>query len=205
MIITISREFGSGGRELGKRLADQLGLRYYDKELITEIAEKADTNENYVNYVLEEGGYKNHAYVFARSIPYIAPTPSVITDVLVAQQNVIKKLATEGNCVIVGRSASAILKGYDTFKIFVYADEQSKLERCRKRAPEDEHLTEKQLLKKMKLIDKNRQSLHDLFATDDWDARTGYHLMINTSNAVIKEIVPPLSELIKSYFNRNNK
>jgi cytidylate kinase len=202
MIITISREFGSGGRELGKRLADQLGLRYYDKELITEIAEKTDTNENYVNYVLEEGGYKNHVYVYARSIPYITPTPSAITDVLVAQQNVIKKIASEGNCVIVGRSASAILKGYDIFRIFVYADEQSKLERCRSRAPEDENLTDKQLLKKMKLIDKNRQSLHDLFAADEWTSRTGYNLMVNTSHAEIKAIVPPLAELIKSYYKK---
>ncbi|MGN1104383.1 MAG: AAA family ATPase, partial [Candidatus Coproplasma sp.] len=65
MIITISRKFGSGGREVGKRLADELGYAYYDKELVTEIAENTALNENYVNSVLETGGYSNYAFSFA--------------------------------------------------------------------------------------------------------------------------------------------
>lgn len=199
MIITVSREFGSGGREVGKRLADALNLEYYDKQLVGDIAKNASLNENYVSEVIEEGKYKNYAYVFARSLPVIYTAPSTLTDLLVAQQNVIKALGDKGNCVIVGRCADAILRDYNPFKIFVYADQKSKIERCRNRAPENEHLTDKQMVKKFKEIDKGRKNLHDLFSSSVWGERSGYDLMLNTSKSDVKKLIPALAELIKSY------
>ena len=136
MIITVSRQFGSGGREVGKRLADELNLLYYDRELVTDIAEHTDLNESYVSSVLENGGFKNYAFTFGRSMPFVSPTPAPVTDVLVAQQRIIKAIGEKGNCVIVGRSADVILKDYKPFRIFVYADDDSKIARCRARAPE---------------------------------------------------------------------
>lgn len=200
MIITVSRQFGSGGREIGKRLADALQLEYYDRELVSEIAAKTALDEGYVSKILENGGYKNYAFSFGRSLPVVAGTPSPVAEVLIAQQNVIKAIGNKGNCVIVGRSADAVLKSLKPFRIFVYADNESKLARCRKRAPENEHLTDKQMLKRFKEIDKGRKNLHDLVASKAWGDKDGYDLLINTSNIEIKEIVPALVDYITSYY-----
>lgn len=196
MIVTISRQFGSGGREIGKRLADELGLKYYDKEIIAEIASTTKLDEEYVSKVIENGGFKNFAFSFAHSIPLVSPTPNNVTEVLIAQQKVIKAIAKKGNCVIVGRCADVITHEYNPVKLFVYADEQSKLERCRARAKEGETLTDKQLLKSFKEIDKGRAKLYDLLASYSWGAREGYDLMVNTSRTEITKIIKPLSDLI---------
>ncbi len=198
MIITVSRQFGSGGREVGKRLADALGLQYYDKELVTEIANHTDLNEGYVASVLESGGFANYAFTFGRSMPFVSTTPAPVTDVLVAQQKIIKAIGEKGNCVIVGRSADVILKDYKPFRIFVYADNDSKIARCRARAPEGEHYTDKQMLRRFKEIDGGRKKLHDLLGTHPWGDKANYDLMLNTTNVNIKAIIPALSEYIKA-------
>ncbi|MDE7084235.1 MAG: cytidylate kinase-like family protein [Clostridia bacterium] len=196
MIVTISRQFGSGGREIGKRLADELGLKYYDKELITEIAGAVSLNEEYVEKVLENGGFKNFAFSFAHSMPLAVATPNTVTDVLVAQQKVIRAVAKKGNCVIVGRCADVIAREFNPVRIFVYADEKSKLERCRARAKDGENLTDKQMLKNFKDIDKGRAKLYDLLSATAWGAREGYDIMLNTSRVEITKIIKPLSDLI---------
>ena len=196
MIITISRQFASGGREIGKRLADQLGLKYYDKELIAEIAKSTNLNEEYVSKVLENGGYSNFAFSFAHSIPLVSPTPNTVTEVLIAQQKIILAIARKGDCVIVGRCADAITQSYNPVRLFVYADEQSKLARCRARAKDGENYTDKQLLKSFKEIDRGRAKLYDLLSPTAWGARDGYDLMINTSRTEISRIIKPLSDLI---------
>ncbi len=196
MIVTISRQFGSGGREIGKRLADELGLKYYDKELIAEIANTANLNEEYVSKVLENGGFANFAFSFAHSIPLVSPTPNNVTDVLVAQQKVIRAIARKGDCVIVGRCADVITHDYNPVRIFVYADEKSKLERCHAREKDGETLTDKQLLKSFKEIDKGRAKLYDLLSATAWGAREGYDIMLNTSRVEITKIIKPLSDLI---------
>lgn len=196
MIITVSRQFGSGGRELGRRLADALGLEYYDRELVTEIARKSALNENYVDSVLESGGYSNFAFSFARTIPFSYATRDTVTEVLVAQQNVIKAIGKKGDCVIVGRSADAILADLKPVKIFVYADDKSKIERCKKRAADGEDVSEKHLKKTFKHIDKARAKLHDLVSSTGWGEKEGYDLMINTSGLEVKDIIAPLADLI---------
>ncbi len=198
MIVTVSRQFGSGGREVGKRLADELGLEYYDKELVQEIAEHTDLNEHYVSSVLENGGFRSYAFTFGRSMPYVMPTTQPVSDVLAAQQKIIKAIGEKGNCLIVGRSCDVILKDYKPFRIFVYADNASKIARCRARAPEGEHYTDKQLIKQFKEIDGGRKKLHELLGTYPWGDKAGYELMLNTSNIDIKKIIPALALYIKN-------
>lgn len=198
MIITVSRQFGSGGREVGKRLADALGLTYYDKELVTEISNHTDLNESYVSSVLESGGFRNYAFTFCRTMPFVSTTPAPVTDVLVAQQKIIKAIGEKGNCVIVGRSADVILKDFKPFRLFIYADNDSKIARCRARAPEGEHYTDKQMIRRFKEIDSGRRKLHDLLGVHPWGDKAGYDLMINTTNVNIKAIIPALAEYIKN-------
>lgn len=182
---------------MAKGLPTSWGSTYYDKELITEIAKSSSLHEDYVDKVLEKGGFTNFAFSFAHSLPLTAAMPNSVTDVLVAQQNVIKTIAKKGGCVIVGRCADVIASEYNPVRIFVYADEQSKIARCRARERDGEDLTDKKLLKKFKEIDKGREKLHDLLASAPWGAKEAYDIMVNTSRTEIAKIIQPVAELAK--------
>ena len=200
MIITIGREFGSGGREVGKRLADALNLKYYDKEIITEIAKGSALNEQYVENVIEKGLPGSFYYTFGQTFTHVPVfTENTMMSVLAEQRKVIMRLA-ETDCVIVGRSADAILTELKPFRLFVYADEEYKVKRCRDRAPEGEKYTDKQLIKKMKSIDKGRKKLHSVLSHIPWGDKRGYDLMINTGSADIEKLVPLVAEYIKRYY-----
>ncbi len=156
-IVTISREFGSGGREIGKRLSDKLNLTYYDKEIITEISKETGLSEEYIINISEKGIYPI-AFNFGRSFASFGNLQSNQTEILVKQQEVLKKIAEKGNCIIVGRGADITLKDYNTMNIFVYSDMKSKINRCKTKAVEGENLSEKELEKKIIQVDKKRFS-----------------------------------------------
>ncbi|MGN1060091.1 MAG: AAA family ATPase [Candidatus Coproplasma sp.] len=202
MIITISRQFGSGGREVGKRLADELGYAYYDKELVTKISKHTALNEDYVNSVLEKGGFSNFAFSFAHTMPLVSPVPDCATEVLVGQQKVIKAIGEKGNCVIVGRCADVILANLKPVKIFVYASDASKIKRCRERAAEGEDVSDKRILKNARAIDKGRARLCDLLSSHPWGDKESYDLMLNTSDVDVKSIIPALAEMVKAIGNK---
>ena len=159
-IITISREFGSGGRELGKRLAEELGFAYYDKEILPMISERMQMDEGYI--------------------------------------------VEKEDCIIVGRGADAILREYNPFSLFIYADHESKVARCRNRAPEDERLSENELKRKMKQIDKSRAATYALVSEYPWGDKEAYQLCINTSGIMIPKMVSCLADFAKIWFERNN-
>lgn len=198
-IITVSREFGSGGREVAKRLSDALGIAYYDREIITEIAKESDLDENYVAHSLEKGIQPTFQIHFACAFSHIsAHDPTV--KLLAAQHNIINELAEKGDCIIVGRAADVLLEKYDPFRIFVYADMQSKIDRCRKRAGNDSNLSDKEIEKKIKQIDKGRASSYNMISSTDWGDKRGYDLCVNTTNTNIKEITPFIAEYAKQWF-----
>ncbi len=198
-IITVSREFGSGGREIAKRLSDALGIAYYDSEIITEIAKRADLDENYVANSLEKGIQPTVQIHFACAFSHIAaPDPTV--KLLAAQHNIINEIAEKGDCIIVGRAADVLLEKYEPFRIFVYADMESKVARCRKRAADGSKLTDKEIVKKIKQIDKGRASGYNMISSTDWGDKRGYDLCVNTTNASIKEITPLIAEYARQWF-----
>ena len=187
------------GREIAKRLSDVLGIAYYDSEIITEIAKKADLDENYVAHSLEKGIQPTFQIHFACAFSHIsAPDPTV--KLLSAQHNIINELAEKGDCIIVGRAADVLLEKYDPFRIFVYADMQSKIARCRKRAGDGSKLTDKEIEKKIKQIDKGRASSYNMISSTDWGDKRGYDLCVNTTNMNIKEITPFIAEYAKQWF-----
>lgn len=198
MIITVSRQFGSGGRELGKRLADELGYDYYDKEIVTQIAKESALNEQYVNSVLEGNGFSHIALNFAHTMPVVSTVPDCATEVLVQQQKIIKAIGNKGNCVIVGRCADVILADKNPVKLFVYADDASKIKRCKERAHDGEDISDKRILKSAKAIDKGRARFCDMISPHEWDDKNAYDLLINTTGVEIKKIIPSLALFIKS-------
>ncbi len=200
-IITISREFGSGGRELGKRLADALGFAYYDREIVSSIAEKCNLDEGYVENVLRKGLTINVPVTFGHTFYFYSdPTSENELKVLNMQQQIIKELALRGDCVMVGRSSGIILEKYNPLRLFVYADMEWKVKRCRERASAEEHLTDRELEKKIRQIDAGRARHQKLLTDRKWGAPEGYDLCINTTNLEIKKIIPGLKEMALCWF-----
>lgn len=204
-IVTVSREFGSGGREVGKRLADELGFTYYDREIITAIAEEAEMDAGYVEHVLENSLHYSYPLTFSHTLSMNYFINNSAPQLLGIQHKIIRSLAEKGDCVIVGRAADAILEAYSPFRIFVYADMEAKLARCRARASSDEQLSDRELERKIRQIDKNRADNHDLISSAHWGDREGYDLCINTTNIEIKNVVPMVARYANSFFDRNKK
>jgi len=202
-IITISREFGSGGRELGKRMADILGFDYYDSEIITAVAQKSGFEESYVENVLNDHGWQKFPVTFGGTIGSYAYVNSVKIDLLLEQKKVIEEIASLGkNCVIVGRNADVLLAEYKPFSVFVCAEPESKVKRCMERAPEGEKLTEKELLKRMKQIDKQRAQTRAILSGSEWGQRDVYHLTVNTTDWSLKELAQAVSDYAVRWFGR---
>ncbi len=198
-IITVSREFGSGGRELGKRLADALGFSYYDREIVTALSEKTGLDEEYLANRTETGAISEFPFHFARTFTQLPTVSDDSVKLMSMQTGLIKDIAAKGNCVIVGRAADSILEEYDPFKIFVYADEDSKLARCRERAEEGEDLSDREIIRAMKRIDKARADFHDIISEYKWGEKEGYDLCLNTTGLEIKKIIPALAEYYQRF------
>lgn len=200
-IITVSREFASGGREIGKRLADELGFDYYDREILTAVAEKSELDVDYVEELLERGLPKIFPLTFGRTFSYPDSASQNFTRILLAQQQIINDIAKKGrDFVIVGRSADVILSEYKTFNIFVYADMESKLRRCREREPDDRKLSDRELIRMIKKIDAGRVTNREFVGNGGWGEKENYDLCLNTTNVDIKRIIPPLASYALDFF-----
>ena len=179
-IITISREFGSGGRELGKRLAEALHIPCYDHEIIEMIAKENGFNEDYVAHVSEKS--IEAAYPLTIGHRFGVP-PFQIMDqpirVAVTQRKILENFAKSGDCVIV----------------------DSKVERCQRRAPAGENLTATEIEKRMKQIDRNRAQHHQMYSDSKWGAKESYDLCVNTSRRYVKDLVPSIAKFCEDWFN----
>ena len=159
-------------------------------------------SEEYIQNISEKGVYP-YTYQFAKSFLNSSPVQNSQIQVLVKQNEIIKKIASKGNCVIVGRAANAILKGEDTIDLFIYADMKSKVARCKQKADENENLSDKELEKKIVEVSKNREKFHNVVSNEEWGKKENYDLCINTSGVDIKSIITPLRMYIENWFRRN--
>lgn len=202
-IITISREFGSGGRELGKRLADLLGYDYYDREIITGIATQKGLNEKYVEETLENRTWQAVPLTFRSSFASANMMQQAQTSLLVAQKRVIEGIVNAGkNCVIVGRNADVLVSDEKPFNIFVCAEMEAKIRRCMERAPEGENLSRRDIEQNIRRIDKNRARTREFLGGSKWGNGSTYHLTINTTEWNIKELAPAAAEFVIRWFRR---
>ena len=198
-IITIGREFGSGGRELGRRLSEHLGIAYYDHEIITEIAKRTDLSEAYVRQITENRPLTSFPIHFggrfcAMPDPMLQQSISIYSE----QHKLICELAEKSDCIIVGRCADYVLRDQKPFRIFVYADEQSRLKRCMDRKTAEETLSEQDMKRKIAEIDRNRSRYYAFFSGQKWGARENYDLMVNTSGRNIKKLSAALYEYLRA-------
>nr|WP_297174222.1 cytidylate kinase-like family protein [uncultured Agathobaculum sp.] len=198
-IITLSREFGSGGRELGKRLSDCLGFAYYDREILEALARQTETSQWYVETLLGRGMPAGFSMHYGQSFSAYSPVTKQTVKLLVAERKITRTLAEQGDCVIVGRGASAVLADFHPFSIFVYADLPAKLARCRARAPENEALTDREIEKRMRQVDAARASVHGMVSDLRWGDKAGYHLCVNTTGMSIKHAAPALANYAEQW------
>mgnify|MGYP001115895033 CR=1 FL=1 len=204
-IITISREFGSGGRELGKHLAELLGYDYYDKEIIASVASNTGMDEDYVTRTLKQDRWQNVPLTFHQSVTNIS-MDSTHTDLLLERKRVIEEIAEAGkDCIIVGRNADVLLREYQPFNIFVCADIETKARRCAERSSEDECLNKKEVKRKIHKIDKGRAQTRALITDSSWGDRSAYHITLNTTDWDLKQLAQAVAEFAKRWFESTNK
>lgn len=187
-IITISREFGSGGHTIGKQAAEKLGIPCYDAELIQKLAEESGFSESYIK---EAGEYTPHSFLsLAFSNRAQGPTnEDVLWDL---QYKVITELAEEGPCVIVGRCADYILREKaDCLKVFIHADMAFRAERIVKVYGEREQSPEQRLRDK----DKRRAAYHRFYTDMKWGHAQDYHITLDSGVLGIDRCAEILCEL----------
>ena len=175
-IITISREFGSGGRFIGEEVAKKLGIAYYDKNIISQIAEKSGLSPEYIQENAELSPKKGlFAYAFSgRDIT----GKSVEDMVYEAQRNIILELAEKEPCVIIGRNADYILKDRDdVLNVFIHGDMPEKI----KRITGLYNVKEKEAVKTMADTDKRRRTNYNFYTDQNWGKASNYTLCLNSS------------------------
>lgn len=201
-IITIGREFGSGGREIGKRLAESLGFAYYDKEIMSKIAERTQLAEQYVHQIIEQNPQILFPITTGRTLHHQYSASDYLfrqyNAIYTAQATVLRELAEKSPCVIVGRCADYILRDMNPLRLFVYADIDAKVKRCRLKAEYHENLSDKELIKKIKRVDKSRAKYYQYYTGHRWGKHDNYDLCINTTSLEVKHVAELLENLIRA-------
>ena len=158
-VITVGRQYGSGGAEMAKRLGERLGLHVYDKEILKMTSEESGIRESYFHLADEKAGNKLLYRIIHSLIPENG-TPSLGSDLISSdnlfrfQSSVIRKLAQEESCIIIGRCADYVLDGTENLvRIFVYAEIEERINKVREKG----YFPEEDILKNIKRIDRERR------------------------------------------------
>lgn len=187
-IITISREFGSGGRTIGKKTAEKLGIPCYDRELIEKVALETGFDEQYIK---DAGEYAPSGF-FGSTFTNHAFGPSNEDYLWEIQYKIISDLAQKGPCVIVGRCADYILQDRaDCLKVFIHASMDFRAERIVKEYGERTEAPEQRLRDK----DKRRAAYHRFYTNMKWGDAKNYHICLNSGVLGIDRCVEILTEL----------
>lgn len=200
-IITIGRQFGSGGSEIGKKLAEKLGIAYYDKNLIELASEKSGISKK----VFEKADERHNSFLYSLSMAHYGGlvSPVYLNDVItndklfIIQSNIIKEIAKKESCVIVGRCASDILEDVaETLDVFVHAGLEYRTQRIMRLYDMPEHSAQT-LIKK---TDKSRSSYFDFYSSKSWGACETYDISLNSEFLGVDGCVNLLSECVEKKF-----
>ncbi len=196
-IITISREFGSGGRTIGRKVAEALGIPFYDKELVDQIATESGFAPKYVEEHGEHSpGRSFFSYAFApQGVPGVMNGLSSADFLWNIQCNVILQLAEKGPCVIVGRNADYILKDRkDCLHAYIHADLPFRADRIVRLYGESEKSPEARLQEK----DKRRRVNYQHYTGRTWGASQNYDICLNSSTVGVDACVDIILNIVKN-------
>ncbi|MEW4414669.1 cytidylate kinase-like family protein [Clostridium sp. AN503] len=195
-VITISREFGSGGREIGFRLSEKLGIPFYDKEIISLAAEDSNIAEEAFDANDEVIGRKeriDHEYVSVNPFSPLYEVP-VSDQVFLAQSQMIRKLEQSGPCVIIGRCSDIIVE--DGFHVFICASMKKRVERMQRLEPGE---TVKKLETRMREIDRKRRDYYQYYSGNEWGSPRNYHLSLNSGKLGVEQCVEIIADCVQKY------
>lgn len=200
MIITIGREFGSGGKYIGERLAQELNMKLYDAELIERVSKERNIDINLLNQN-DEKHKKSFWYTLAMASMSMYDSVNSLTELpdddkyFIEQSKVIEEIADEDNAIIIGRCSNVILKDRkNVVNIFVYSsDEKFKIDR----KVEFAGLDEKKALKLMHKKDKERATYYNYYTNKEWGQKDSYDLLIDSSKLGIENTVNLIKDYIK--------
>ncbi len=207
IVITIARQFGSGGREIGNRLSEILGIPLYDRELITaaaeagnlhpEVAEKADEKAaSSLLYTLAMGSNIFTSHGAGLSLP-------VNDRLYLLQSDFIREKAAEGSCIIVGRCADHILKDNpNRFSVFVYAPLSVRRRRVTERHPE---LSENGALELINKTDKRRATYYNFYTGGKWGKYENYQIALDSGALGIEGTAQLLADAARRFMEKNNR
>ncbi len=186
-IITVSRQFSSGGREVAKRVADLLGFAYYDNEIIELLSKESGFSKEYVEQFSEASYTRMYPITVART--FVVPIESHSLELQAIQTRIIGEIGKKGNAVIVGRCADMLLKGSNTLSTFIYSsDMNSRIERCYTKVPQERDISRHAMEKKICSIDKKRAKYYNFYTNQKWGDMCNYNLCIDTAAIDIKTI-----------------
>ncbi len=188
IIITIAREYGSGGRYIGKLVASELGIPLYDKEFIAEIANKTGLSEEYI----ENQEQKRETLAGLNNGYYIGLDNK--DELFLKETELIKEIAQKGSCVIVGRCADFILKeNKNVIKVFIYSDMEHKI----KRAVEYYHLDKNKAEKEIKRINKLRANHYKYYTEREWNNHENYDICLNSDALGVEKVAEMICNIVK--------
>ncbi len=194
VIITIGRQFGSGGHEIGEKLAKRLGIPFYDRQLLSEAAKRSGITKEMIEQ-LDEKPTSSFLYSLVVGSSYSGFGDVQLpleNKVFLAMSDAIREIADKGSCVIVGRCADYVLEDRDDLlRVFVHADKDSRI----KRIMEKRGLKERDAAVLMQKTDKKRAGYHDSYSDERWGEADSYDISVNSARFGIDGTV----ELIASY------
>ena len=197
MVITVGRQYGSGGREIGTALANRLGIAYYDDELLKKAAQESGLCEELFHSFDERP--KSFLYSIALdpysfSMNHVNAKGSIEQQVYLATYNTIKELADQGPCALIGRCADYALKDRDdVINLFITAPLENRIERVARR----NNITPEQAKESIRKTDKNRASYYNYYSSKEWGDAKSYDLCIDSSLLGIEGTVDLLEELVR--------
>ena len=194
-IITVSREFGSGGRSIGKLVAEKLGYEYYDSELVERVAEETGFSAEYIADAGEYApGRSMLSYAFSSGTPHAGASMNATDYLWAAQCRIITELAEKGSCVIVGRCADYILRERDDcLNVFIHADKDYRS----KRIVELYGVTDKSPEKRLNEKDGKRKVNYKYFTGREWGIPENYHICLNSGYFGNEECARIIAEIAK--------
>lgn len=196
-VITISREFGSGGRLIGKKLAAKLDIPCYDRTIIQKTSEKSGLTPEFIARAEERARSRFHMSLSPIGVGVPSFTRHgvpVSHQAFFAQAEVIRELADAGNCVIVGRCSDYILEGRnDCLKIFIHADMDTRIKRCM----EDYHLSGDKIRERVSQMDRGRANYYNYYTGHNWGDMRRYDLAINSSTTGIDGAVDLIASVLE--------
>lgn len=196
-VVTITRQFGSMGRPIARKMAEMLGIEYYDRDLVDQAAEKLNLPVSVISEVEEKANSLSKNPFFRMASPLGSGTTTTQDKIFEAQQNIIKFLAEKETCVIVGRCADFTLSEMENaIHIYIYASYEARLEHCIK----DLGMEEDETRRMMAAVDKARESYHMNFAGYMPDDKSHKDILIDSSLLGVEGTAEYLVELVKKKF-----